>query len=174
MLPEVRLTVPLGGELTVIRWGAGQRSDLQGLSILPLVRWVSSLCRNSYILKLCAYDMCAFLDALLHSNENLNENFTLAKFFFKGKRKNLLACQTTLWGEGHPSEARKELMASTLRTICVTESIKEISIAKIREGPYVGLGELRAPLRERSGHFPTLKMPGGGGGGGETLNPERA
>lgn len=57
-------------------------------------------------------------------------------------------------------------MASNLRTKCVTESIKEISIAKIREGPYVGLGELRAPLRERSGHFPTPKMPGAGGGGG--------
>lgn len=60
-------------------------------------------------------------------------------------------------------------MASTLRTKCVTESIKEISIARVREGPCVGLGELRAPLRERSGHFPTPKMPEGG-----TLNPERA
>ena len=80
-LPEARLTVPLGGKVTVTRGGAGQGSDLQGLSILQLVRWVCSLCRNSYILKLCSHDMCAFLDALLLLNEILNENFTLAKFF---------------------------------------------------------------------------------------------
>lgn len=61
-----------------------------------------------HILKLCSYDMCALLDALLLLNEILNENFTLAKFSSFKEKEKLLACQDHSWCEGHPSEARKE------------------------------------------------------------------